>query len=342
MYYIGADYHKDIAVVCIIDDKGKEIDTLELPATPEGMDILIERMGKKKFKILGEAFTYAMDLHNHLIGRGIDSNLVRPTDLKLITHSKKKTDRNDAATIAWYLRMKETGQIKLNYSFIPKNEQLEFRCICRLREDISTFKGKTSQKIKSHMRCNGEYLPVESFGSDPQMSTKKVQRYIIENFDGDFTLQEYLREYIYFEERTKETDREMARFDIDKEAVSLLQTIPGIGELSAMELMSMIVDIRRFPSSDVMRAYFGMAPRVRDSGETVRHGHVTKQGDSMMRRITNRIVQTHLMHCDKSVIRNCYESVKKRSNHGVARMAAANKLLDVIYSVLSNKRPYHS
>ena len=173
------------------------------------------------------------------------------------------------------------------------------------------------------------------------MSVKRVQKYIIENFDGDFTLQEYLREYIYLEERSKEVEKEMTRFEFDKEAVRLLETIPGIGELSAMELMSMIVDISRFPSSDVMRAYFGMAPKVRDSGDDVNHGHVTKQGDPMMRHVADRVVRLHLMHSDESVIRKSYESVRKRSNHGVAMMAASNKLLDVIFSVLSNKKPYY-
>ena len=341
MYYVGIDYHKSVAVACIIDGKGKELETIELPSTPEGMDMLIGKMGKKKFKVLGEAFTYSIDLHNHLIGKGVSSELVRPTDLKLITHSKKKTDKNDAATIAWYLRMKETDQIKLNYSFILKDKQLEFRSVCRLREKISDLKGHMSQQIKSHMRCNGEYLPVKEFGDNPKMSVKRVQKYIIENFDGDFTLQEYLREYIYLEERSKEVEKEMTRFEFDKEAVRLLETIPGIGELSAMELMSMIVDISRFPSSDVMRAYFGMAPKVRDSGDDVNHGHVTKQGDPMMRHVADRVVRLHLMHSDESVIRKSYESVRKRSNHGVAMMAASNKLLDVIFSVLSNKKPYY-
>ena len=50
MYYVGIDYHKSVAVACIIDGKGKELETIELPSTPEGMDMLIGKMGKKKFK----------------------------------------------------------------------------------------------------------------------------------------------------------------------------------------------------------------------------------------------------------------------------------------------------
>ena len=90
-------------------------------------------------------------------------------------------------------------------------------------------------------------------------------------------------------------------------------TIPGIGTVSALELMSMIVDIGRFPGPDQMRAYFGMAPKVRDSGESVHHGHITRMGDDMMRMVTDRIVRTHMMHCDDSVIKRKYESVRTRA-----------------------------
>jgi hypothetical protein len=38
------------------------------------MDAIIERMKGKKCKVLGEAFSYSIDLNNYLIGQGIDSS----------------------------------------------------------------------------------------------------------------------------------------------------------------------------------------------------------------------------------------------------------------------------
>lgn len=150
---------------------------------------------------------------------------------------------------------------------------------------MSNTKGSTSQRISAHMRCNGERLPADRFGADPDISTKKVQKYIIESFQDDFTLQEYLRMYVFYTERCAAIDAELSRFSVDRRSVDLLSTIPGIGEITAVMLMSMIIRVDRFPSADSMRSYFGMAPRVRDSGETVKHGHITKRGDPMMRSI---------------------------------------------------------
>ena len=43
MYYIGADYHKDIATVCIQTASGKIKDEFEVKATSKGMDEIIEK-----------------------------------------------------------------------------------------------------------------------------------------------------------------------------------------------------------------------------------------------------------------------------------------------------------
>jgi transposase len=46
----------------------------------------------------------------------------------------------------------------------------------------------------------------------------------------------------------------------------LLNTIPGIGSVTAFLLLSEIGDIRRFPSSKCFASYFGLVPRLSQSG----------------------------------------------------------------------------
>jgi transposase len=57
--------------------------------------------------------------------------------------------------------------------------------------------------------------------------------------------------------------------------VELLESIPGIGRQTAVQLMSMIVDVTRFKDPERLCAYFGMVPRVRDSGGKEHHGRMT-------------------------------------------------------------------
>ncbi len=155
MYYIGVDYQLEVAVACIMGTTGNVVDKISLPATTEGMDLLMERMRGKRYKVLGEAFTYSMDLHYYLIGKGVDSSLVNPEELRLITKSYKKTDDNDCEAIAYHAR----GEIDLPMSYIVKDDEMRLRDLCCLRNDLSSAKSSTVQRIAAHMRRNGEYLP---------------------------------------------------------------------------------------------------------------------------------------------------------------------------------------
>ena len=158
MYYVGHDGHKDISVFCITTASGNVKETFEVPATPEGMDVLIEKMKGKKFKVLAEASTYTIDLHDHLVSKGVESYLAHPHTLKLITESCRKTDRNDSKTLASYLRLWDKHELDISISFVVDGDNRSLRELCRLRESVSEMKGSTMQQIKSHMRINGQYV----------------------------------------------------------------------------------------------------------------------------------------------------------------------------------------
>ena len=50
-----------------------------------------------------------------------------------------------------------------------------------------------------------------------------------------------------------------------------------------MAVSCWVGDIHRFASAKKLASYFGLAPRVSQSGETERHGHITKEGNRMVR-----------------------------------------------------------
>jgi transposase len=62
------------------------------------------------------------------------------------------------------------------------------------------------------------------------------------------------------------------------DAIARLQTIPGIGVLTATTIYAWVGDIDRFPSAKVLSAYAGLVPSVRQSGATQRMGPITKTG----------------------------------------------------------------
>lgn len=337
MYYVGLDGHKDTAVFCVTTKSGTVKDTFTTAASPSGMDVLMERMKGKKYKVLAETSTYTIDIYDYCVSKGVEFYLAHPAKLKLITESCKKTDRNDAKSLADYLRLWDKGELDISISFIVKGDERDMRELCRQREMASEEKGSTMQIIGSYMRRNSEYL--EGF---EDLSTKAAKLWVRETYGNDLILMNYMNIYAHFETLANTLDKQIEKAFGEREDVKLLSSIPGIGLTTAAEIVSMIVDVDRFETADKMRSYFGMAPKVRDSGESTKHGHITKHGDPMMRAVLGRTVSNILRCAPKDSIARYYRSHKGSMKGGTLMVATENKLLDLIFAILKRKTPYMS
>jgi len=334
MYYVGLDGHKDIAVFCIQTNFGKTLETFSTTANPKGMDELIRKMKGKRYKVMAEASTYTTDLHDYLILQGAESYLATPKNLKLITESNVKTDYNDASQIAKYLRLWDKGELDLSIAYVVAGDDRRLRELCRYRVDISDLKGQTVQKIHAHMRRNAQYMDFT------RPTSRAAMNWIRSAFGDDFILMQMVDDYMMLDSKGDNLDGQIAAACRGREDVRLLCSIPGIATTTAAELMSMIVDIDRFDSSDGMRAFFGMAPKVRDSGDTVKHGHITRSGDGMMRKILAMVTMNHVRYAPEDNIARFKKSHKGMMNAGKLLVACENKMLDLIYAILKRGTPY--
>ena len=98
--------------------------------------------------------------------------------------------------------------------------------------------------------------------------------------------------------------------------------------------MSTIGKIEDFAEPAKLAAYFGLVPRVQNSNETERSGHITKQG--------NKLARTALVQCSliakrfSAYLQKFYQRIQRRRGGGKANIALARKFLGVIYYTLKN------
>ena len=62
-----------------------------------------------------------------------------------------------------------------------------------------------------------------------------------------------------------------------------LMTHPGVGALTALAFVLIIGKAERFQCGKQMGGYLGLVPLEESSGERRRLGHITKQGNSLLR-----------------------------------------------------------
>lgn len=69
-----------------------------------------------------------------------------------------------------------------------------------------------------------------------------------------------------------------------KRDAKLLQSIPGVGEITAWDILAELPDIGQFDSAQAVAAYAGLAPREQRSGSSVRKvTRLSKQGNCRLR-----------------------------------------------------------
>lgn len=120
----------------------------------------------------------------------------------------------------------------------------------------------------------------------------------------------------------------------------LLQTIPGVGPITAASFISEITDIKRFRYPKYLTAYIGIDPRVYESGESIKgKGYISKRGNKILRTILYNAASVAVLH--DNMFQRFFK--KKRSEgkpYRVALVATMRKMTHVIHAVWMKKTPY--
>jgi len=282
-----------------------------------------------------ESGTYVYDVYRFFSEKGIETHVVHARSLKVITSSDRKTDRRDAEAIGRYLRLWKKGEVELSMAYMPTEEEVRLKDICRLKEEVSKKMGDERRRIKSHMARNLEPFP----DGNCDLSVKKVRKAIRESYSEDTALIHRIKMLEDLGELNKLLIYEIRSMMPGDRNVEILCSIPGIARQSAVQIMSMIVDVNRFEDPEKLCSYFGLVPRVRDSGGKMRHGHMTKNGDRMMRSIMERVTLSHILHCDSSITRYHRKNLPVMGQKK-ALISSSRKMLAVIYSVLKREEQF--
>jgi transposase len=160
---------------------------------------------------------------------------------------------------------------------------------------------------------------------------------------NDYRIDAYLRLIDSLDSEIKKVSKEIQSRAEEDDMAKLLVTIPGIGYYSALLILSEIGDINRFPDSYHLCSYAGLVPSTHSSGGITYHGAITKTGSKHLRWIMIECVRAHIrLNKDSNITKFYIRLAKRRGNNSKAVLAAASKLLKVVYWVMKEKRKYHA
>lgn len=131
-----------------------------------------------------------------------------------------------------------------------------------------------------------------------------------------------------------------------KRDLEILTSIPGIGENTALRIISELGDIRRFNNPSQLNAFVGVDPQVYESGNLTAHLSISKRGTAIGRKVLylaiNQI-QSAKKAGNPSHIADYYEKRKRSSetaSYKKAAIASIHKLLRTIFALIKNDQLY--
>ncbi len=113
----------------------------------------------------------------------------------------------------------------------------------------------------------------------------------------------------------------IATISNEDEKTRLLMTIPGINYVTALTIISEIVDISRFATAEKLVSYAGLAPSHRDSADVHRGGGITKRGSAWLRNAMVEAANTIVRFDER--MESFYFRIAKRRGKQKAKVAAA-------------------
>jgi len=135
-------------------------------------------------------------------------------------------------------------------------------------------------------------------------------------------------------------DERMRHWHENNALSQLLATTPGIGPLAATALFAAVGDGKGFHSGRELAAWIGLVPRQFSTGGKQTLGHITKRGNSYLRRLLYLGAQNVMISSKKGPLVAWIGRLRSRRPFRVAAIALANKLARIAWAVLTSGIAY--
>jgi transposase len=336
--YVGMDVHKKSWNVSI-HSANLEHKTYSQPADPQVLGNYLRRnFPGAHYHCVYEAGFSGFWIYERLTQQGIDCLVVNPADVP--TNDKErvtKSDRVDCRKLARHLR---NGELKGIY--ILPTIKVEDRGLLRMRHNLIKKQTRCKNQIKSLLYFYGKFIPEEVVLSHwSRRYIQELENIRMERPAGDLALKTLLSELKHLRELIAHLTREiiiLSRTEDYRESVHLLKTIPGISIISAMTLLTELVDISRFSSFDKLTSYTGFIPNTHGSGEKERQTGITGRRNPVLRTLLIESAWFAVRKDPAMMMAFNHLCVRMKKTRAIIHMA--KKLLSRIRFVLKKRTAY--
>jgi transposase len=340
-FYVGIDTHKKNWKVTILSEM-YEHKTFSQNPDPEILASYLKRnFPGGIYHSVYEAGFSGFGACRKLNDLGVKCIVVNPSDVPTTQKEKLlKTDKADSRKLAKSLRSQEFEAIH-----IPDQKLEADRALVRQRFRVMKDLSRTKNRVKSLLFQFGIDIPTRFTASQTRYWSGIFFTWLKELQIEQVSLKRTLDNYILIGQSQRDNlllvnkqIRELLQTDDYKSNCVLLLSIPGIGLISAMYILTQLGDILRFPRLDDLCNYIGLVPSMHSSGEKNITGKMVHRGRKELK-IMLIEASWEAIRKDPALMAR-FNELAKRMHKNKAIIRIAKNLLGRIRYVLIHQQKY--
>jgi transposase len=330
MIIIGCDYHPGFQQIAFVDIETGDCGEQRLQHREEAEKFYRDLAGQGKSVRVGmEASGHARWFERLLSELRFELWIGDAAEIRTKRVRKQKTDRQDAQLILKLMLEDRFPQI-----WVPSWENRDQRQLLWHRHRMVQARTRIMNQLQAvalneGLRCKKRLWreagreQLEAFRLAPWASQRR--RDLLELLDRLNPTIAKLTQAIEQEvEKCPEAQR--------------LRTHPGVGSLTAMAFVLIIGRADRFQCGKQIASYLGLVPLEESSGNRRRLGHITKQGNSLLRFLLVEAAQVTVRSIPEW--RSKYFHLAMRRGRKIAKVAMARRLAVQMYWMMRKEWDY--
>jgi transposase len=334
---IGVDIGDKKSRICKLSADGKVLEESEIRTSPAGFSAYFKR--PERALVAFEIGTHSAWVESLLKDCGHEVIAANPRRLALISESNHKTDRRDALTLAML-----AAQSPQLLSPVTQRAPEMRRDLTLLHARSALVEQRTAlvNAVRGFVKPTGHRIPAT-------ISTHAFHRKAGVHIPADLApvLSPLLIVIQQLTQQIEHYDREIEQLCAEKYAVTeRLRGVLGVGPVTALAFVLIIMDPRRFKKSRQVGAYLGLVPRTYQSGESSPQLRITKSGNVFLRSLlvgSAHYILGHFGDRQDSDLRRYGLALTKRGGKAAKKravVAVARKLAVILHHLWVSKEHY--
>ena len=273
---LGLDLGDRRSHVCVLENaRGRVTGRFVVATTAPGLEAGLRDY--RGARIVLEAGTHSPWASRLIEGLGLSAVVANPNQLALISRSDRKTDRNDAETLA------RLGRLDLDLLRPVKHRsELQQAHLELLKARDAVVRARTMQV--NHVRCALKSFGARAPACDSDAFAGKAAEHIPEALRP--ALRPLLAVIALLTKSIRGYDREVDRLcEKSYPQAAALRQVHGVGPLTSLAYVLVLGSPERFRASRQAGSYIGLCPKVSQSGDQDPQRHITKAGNGFLRRL---------------------------------------------------------